>query len=179
MNVSVNPDLVDGNGDPLTSNPHQIHDILLNDFFYTNVVACRPPDNANPPTESIRQCRSRLDEIIYTVDPILIIAVGGIALETLIPRDPRTGLKPTITSNRGELFDMIFPGKAVPITYPVLAVLHTSYLLRQNDFQAAGGLGHLTYNDFSKAMRLLDEVRWRHFSIPKPPNRREEIPVQK
>ena len=133
--------------------------------FFTNIVGCRPPENRNPTPTEIEACRPRVLETIYTVDPDLIITVGGLAAEAL------TGKKISITALRGQLFDCVLPGRLVDVTYPVLMVLHTSYLLRQNDFNQDGGTADKTYNDFVTAMHILDEVNFYHRGIGRPHDR--------
>jgi len=141
----------------------------LNQIFFTNIVCCRPPDNRNPTPLEIAACRPRLLETIYTVDPKLIIAVGGLATETL------AGKKIAITAKRGQVFDSIIPGRLIDVTYPVLAVLHTSYLLRRNDFNQDGGMSDKTYNDYVYAMHVLDEYKLLHRGVPKPEGRPELV----
>lgn len=134
----------------------------LPNIFFTNIVGCRPPENRNPTPNEIAACRPRLLDIIYTVDPVLIITVGGLATEAI------TGKKISITAKRGQLFDSVLPGRIIDITYPVFAVLHTSYLLRQNDFNQDGGMSDKTYNDFVTAMHILDEFNFHHRGVPRP-----------
>lgn len=143
----------------------QSRQISLENTFFTNIVCCRPPENRNPTPKEIEACRPRLLETIYTVDPVLIISVGGLAAEAL------TGKKISITALRGQIFDCVVPGRLIDVRYPVLAVLHTSYLLRQNDFNQDGGMADRTYNDFVNAMHILDEFKFHHRGIPRPSGR--------
>lgn len=133
--------------------------------FFTNIVGCRPPENRNPATVEIETCRPRLLETIYTVDPTLIITVGGLAAEAL------TGKKISITAKRGQVFDCTIPGRLGDTIYPVMAMLHPAYLLRQNDFNQDGGSSDKTYNDFVRAMHILDEFDFHHRGIGKPSDR--------
>ena len=146
-----------------------LRDLLVQEFYFTNVVMCRPTDeeggNRDPIPKEIEACRSRLLEQIYTVDPVIIIAAGRIASEALI------GKKLSITSARGEIFDVEFRGRGLDIKYPVLAILHPSYLLRRNDFNQTGGEGEKTYYDLLRAMKIVDEYNKRHFGIPLPKRR--------
>lgn len=134
-------------------------------IFYTNIVGCRPPENRNPTPKEIEACRPRLLETIYTVDPTLIITVGGLAAEAL------TRKKISITALRGQIFDCQLPGRLIDVTYPVLAVLHTSYLLRQNDFNQDGGTADKTYQDFVRAMHIIDEFNFHHRGMGRPAER--------
>lgn len=135
---------------------------LLEEVYFTNVVMCRPPENRDPIPKELEACKSRLLEQIYLVDPVIILTAGRIATEALI------GRKVSITQMRGELFDVEVPGKIQPIRYPVLAILHPSFLLRKNDFRQRGGDGMKTYNDFIRTMNIIDSYNKDHFGIPVP-----------
>jgi uracil-DNA glycosylase family 4 len=143
----------------------ELRSLLLDEFYFTNVVMCRPPENRDPLPKEIEVCRIRLLEQIYIVDPVLIVTAGRIASEALI------GKKISITSSRGEMFDIDVPGRTQNVRYPVVAILHPSYLLRKNDFKQKGGDGVKTYNDFVRVMNIIDKYNESHFEIPIPANR--------
>lgn len=148
-------------------NEHRIRlrELLIEEFYITNVVMCRPPENRDPLTKEMEACRGRLLEQIYLVDPVLILAAGKFAAEAVI------GKKISITGVHGELFDVVFHGRTTIFHYPVMPVLHPAYLLRRNDFKQPGGEGEKTYNDFLRAMHIVDEYNLRHYGIPKPRSR--------
>jgi len=52
----------------------------------TNAVKCRPPENRDPRTEELGNCRSYLDREIRTVDPAVIVTLGKVPSETLLDR---------------------------------------------------------------------------------------------
>jgi DNA polymerase len=169
--VSVNPQLREMSKQERFP-PEETRQVLLQTTFYTNVVACRPPENRDPARDEIAACRSRLVEIIYTVDPVLIIAVGRISLEALL------GKAAQITRDRGEIFDIQIPGRnnyghktQGTITYPCLAVLHPAYLLRVNDFNQDDGMSDKTYYDFLHAMHIIDWFNWLHYGVKRPEER--------
>lgn len=142
-----------------------LRNLLLDEFYFTNVVMCRPPENRDPLPKEMEICKIRLFEQIYIVDPALIVTAGRIATEALV------GKKVSITSARGEMFDIEIPGRIQNVRYPVLAILHPSYLLRKNDFKQKGGDGVKTYNDFVRMMNLVDKYNEEHYGIPIPANR--------
>lgn len=142
----------------------ELRENLLEDNYFSNVVMCRPEDNRDPIPKEIEACRARLLEEIYLVDPVIIITAGRIAAEVL------TGRKIAMTM-RGELFDVEIPGRIRSIKYPVLPVLHPSFLLRSNDFKQKGGNGVKTYNDFIRAMNIIDKYNENHHSLPIPTTR--------
>lgn len=146
----------------------ELRNQLLEDVYFTNAVMCRPPDNRDPIPKELEACKARLLEQIYLIDPVIIITAGRIATEAVV------GKKISITQSRGELFDIEIPGKLYPdimLRYPVLAVLHPSYLLRKNDFRQKGGDGQKTYNDFIRTMNVIDKFNEAHHGIPIPTNR--------
>ena len=137
-------------------------DLLGQEFYFTNVVMCRPPENRDPIPKEIEACRARLLEQIYIVDPVIIVAAGRIASEALL------GKKISITQNRGDLRDMEFVGRGVTYRYTVMPVLHPSYILRRNDFNQAGGEAASTRDDLLRVMRLVDDFNFHHYGIDRP-----------
>jgi len=143
----------------------KLRELLCQEFYFTNVVMCRPPENRDPTPGEIASCRPRLLEQIYTIDPVFIIAAGKIAASAIV------GKAVSITQLRGELFDVEFPGRLVSFRYPVMPVLHPAYLLRKNDFRQHGGDTEKTKDDFLRVMHLVDEYNLRHLGYDKPRNR--------
>lgn len=129
------------------------------EYFLTNIVACRPPENRAPLPPEMEACKTRLDNLIYTVDPLLIISAGGIAASAL------TGHKILITSRRGEIFDTPIKGKLVDVLYPTLVTLHPSYLLRKADWNVAGGDYSKTVGDYAHAQRLVKFLQEQHRGV--------------
>jgi uracil-DNA glycosylase family 4 len=175
--VSVRPevkamlkDLIEAKSDTLEQRyNYQLRELLCQEFFFTNVIACHPPENRDPTPKEVAACRPRLLEILYLVDPVVIIAVGRIAVEALI------GRKVSITQIRGEMFDVPVKGRIVdPFKYPLIATLHPSYLMRKNDFNQKGGDGAKTFRDFLRAMKIVDEFNFRHHGIAQPLRPKED-----
>ena len=46
-------------------------------LFITNIVKCRPPGNRDPRPDEIEACREYLQEQIDTIQPKLIVSIGG------------------------------------------------------------------------------------------------------
>lgn len=163
--VSIDPTLIQM-AEESKFPPEEVRDILLHYIYYTNVVACRPPENRDPATKEQEICILRLREIIYQVDPIMIIALGRISAEILL------GKKCSVVSNRGMVKDIEIPGRAGPVTYPMMVALHPAYLLRVNDFnQGEAGMSGKTYSDILNAHLLIDEYNWLHYGMPAPKER--------
>lgn len=143
----------------------QLKHYLLQEYYFTNIVMCRPDENRDPTPKEMEACRARLLEQVYTIDPVFIVAAGKIAAEAL------TGKKVSITQVRGEIFDVEFQGRGTVFRYPVMPVLHPAYLLRKNDFRQKGGDTEKTRDDFIRLMNLVDEYNERHYGLPRPPLR--------
>lgn len=141
---------------------YQLRQLLCQEIFITNVISCHPPENRDPTPKEIASCRSRLMETIYIVDPVIIIGVGRVAVESLI------GKRISITQVRGELFDISMTGRLISYRYPLIATLHPSYLMRKNDFNQKGGDGAKTFHDFMKAVKIVDAFNFRNYGIPHP-----------
>lgn len=147
-------------------NIQQFHETVTEwrrkDFFMTNVVACRPPENRSPTNVEVKACYERLYNIVYIVDPLVIIAVGKTAIEALVRKTTE------ITKVRGNIFEIPLPGRVGPVFYPVIPVLHPSFLLRVADWKEENGFYAKTVQDFITAMRTLDFLRNTHFGVPYP-----------
>jgi len=57
------------------------------DVRITNCVRCRPPENRDPTTEELGNCRGYLDAEIELVDPDVIVTLGKVPSEHLLERD--------------------------------------------------------------------------------------------
>lgn len=79
----------------------------FDNFFITNAIKCRPPQNRNPETSEILECGHFLVQQIDIVKPKVIICVGKVAIEAL---------------------DLLF-GKTMPYEY--VTIWHPAYVLRQ------------------------------------------------
>lgn len=147
-------------------NMKRFHDAVLEwrhqEFFITNIVSCRPPENRQPNNVEIKACSGRLRSLIYEIDPLVIIAVGKTSLEALIHRTSE------ITKKRGQLHEVDVHGRVGKVTYPVMPILHPSYLLRKADWKNPDGDYAKTVKDIYKAMRLKDELMLHQYGIPIP-----------
>ncbi|MFC6726968.1 uracil-DNA glycosylase family protein, partial [Halobium palmae] len=69
------------------------------DVRITNCVRCRPPENRDPSTEELDNCRGYLDAEVARVDPELVVTLGKVPSQHLLGRDV------AVTKEAGELFD--------------------------------------------------------------------------
>jgi len=123
-----------------------------NNIYMTNLVQCRPPDNRNPSDIEVKACWPRLAAQIYSVDPMLIIALGGVAARFLMDRDV------TITTERGSVLDITFPGLTGNYQIPVMLCLHPAYLMRNAD-RRPGGIWEKMHNDLEMAKTIVETAK--------------------
>lgn len=131
-------------------NHRRAKEMLMQYVFYTNTVLCRPPDNRDPEREELKACRDRLMQTILTVDPTVIIASGAIANKVILGR-----VAVNISKARGTIQDVQFDGGRVPITYPVVSILHPAYLMRNVNLQKREGAWKTTYRDIAQVYQIL------------------------
>ena len=69
------------------------------DVRITNCVRCRPPENRDPATAELANCRGYLDGEIEAVDPTLVVTLGKVPSEHLLNRSV------AITSEAGDIVE--------------------------------------------------------------------------
>jgi uracil-DNA glycosylase family 4 len=57
------------------------------DVRITNCVRCRPPENRDPSTEELANCRPYLEREVEVVDPEVVVTLGKVPGEHLLGRD--------------------------------------------------------------------------------------------
>ena len=70
------------------------------DVRITNCVRCHPPENRDPTTEELENCRDYLDAEIAQVDPELIITLGKVPSQHLLDRSV------AVTKEAGDLAEI-------------------------------------------------------------------------
>jgi DNA polymerase len=145
----------------------KLRNLLLDEYYFTNVVMCRPLEKRDPLPKEMEACRVRLLEEIYTVDPVVIVTAGSVASTAIV------GKKVSTTSQQGDMRDVELPGRIIPVCYPVIPILHPSYVLRTNDL-GERGLAAQTYNHLLRAAEIVDAFNLQHHGIPKPKRPKKE-----
>jgi len=84
--------------------------------YIANILKCRPPNNRNPHADEVAACEPFLFKQIAAVRPLVIVALGKYAAQTLLETDE------WISRLRGRFFD--YRGTLLMPTF------HPSYLLR-------------------------------------------------
>lgn len=105
------------------------------EVYVCNIVKCRPPNNRKPEASEMQACRPFLMEQLELLDPKVIVALGGTAVEGLLGL---TG----IMRLRGQW--KLYRGRV-----PVMPTLHPAYLLRQPQDK------RLVWEDLQKVMKEL------------------------
>jgi len=132
-----------------------LRDFLDQHIFWTNIVCCRPPDNRTPTKDEIRTCSNRLEGLIYAVDPKITLAFGKAAASSLV------GKTLAITEKRGTIYDISVtsPVTGREVRYPMMALLHPSYLLMRGDKELVSkkkGSTYETLEDLKYILQVLD-----------------------
>ena len=112
--------------------------------YIANVVKCRPPNNRAPTPAEVLSCWDFLKRQIETIQPRVIVTLGGPATKQILQTDRG------ITAIRGiwHSFDALKPaGPAVP----VMPTFHPAYLLRAYTPENRKKV----WSDLQKAMRML------------------------
>ncbi|MFO0972756.1 MAG: uracil-DNA glycosylase [Phycisphaerae bacterium] len=112
-------------GELLTAMIEKGMGLKRDDAYICNVIKCRPPDNRTPAPDEITQCVPYLWEQLSTINPEVIVALGGPAAQTLL--NTREG----ITRLRGRWHQVHVSGSPLigPPT-PCMPTFHPAYLLR-------------------------------------------------
>jgi len=132
-----------------------VRSVVEERIFFTNIILCRPHERS-PSTAEIKNCKDRLQKTIYAVDPKLIIAAGKVAASAVL------GKKVAILDKRGNIFDVSIasPVTGRSVRYPMLAVLHPSFLLRKGDQSLVSkktGDTYKTMGDLRYGLSLLNQ----------------------
>ena len=108
------------------------------EVFITNIVKCQPPANRPPLEEEIEACTPYLLRQIEAVQPMVIVALGGVAANTFVPGSMK------ISALRGTFYDFG--------AIKVMPTFHPSYLIRNEGNTKIKGA---VWDDMKKVMALL------------------------
>ncbi|AKU06582.1 MULTISPECIES: uracil-DNA glycosylase [Haloferax] len=89
------------------------------DVRITNCVRCRPPDNRDPTSEELSNCRGYLARELELVDPELIVTLGKVPSQHLLDRGV------AITNESGSVVD----ARVGDASYRVLLSVHPAATL--------------------------------------------------
>lgn len=110
------------------------------DIFFTNLICCRPTDkngrNRAPSFQEVSNCSPRLDETIRILNPQIIITLGNVPAQYLLPQ----ALRPFVDRHRHGA--------------KIISLVHPAWILRQ------GGEGSRAFNNFSQKLMEVFK-KWR------------------
>ena len=101
----------DEQGEPFVGRSGEVLDDALRDrglsrrdVRIVNCVRCRPPDNRDPTTAELENCREYLEAELDAVDPAVVVALGKVPAEHLLGRSV------AVTKEAGTLHDARIAG---------------------------------------------------------------------
>ena len=116
-------------GEPFVGRAGQLLDKILRAIeldrsmvYIANILKCRPPNNREPSAGEIASCEPYLDHQIKLIKPLIIVALGRVAIQTLL------GTTEPLTSLRGKIYT--YKGVDVMVTYHPAALLRNEHLKR-------------------------------------------------
>jgi DNA polymerase len=107
------------------------------EVFITNVLKCRPPENADPQPHQVAECEPYLMRQITLIDPAVILTLGRHAARTLLRND----------SSMGSLRGRVHRYEGVPL----VATYHPAALLRNPSLKRP------TWEDVQLLRKIYDE----------------------
>jgi len=129
--------------------------LVRSDVRITNCVRCRPPENRDPTSEELANCRGYLDAEIDRLAPDLIVTLGKVPSEHLLDRSV------AITSESGDIVDARIAGASRRVllsVHPAATLYDRSQ--REGFFEgialaaAVAGVGGATESDGDGQSRL-------------------------
>jgi uracil-DNA glycosylase family 4 len=147
--------------------------------FVTNLVGCRPPGNRNPTQQEKKSCWHRVLNIIYTIDPLIIVPVGVEALKTF------AGRAVSIKDSHGEIFSSPHPSVRLPndpqagaevvghlfpkkgsdkreytLDYDMIPIVHPSFILREDGVEDDKPINFSPSSWATKTLEDLKKIRY-------------------
>ena len=122
-------------GELLTKMIENVLHISRNDVYITNILKCRPPNNATPTPVQAHTCQPYLMKQIELIKPKIIVALGSTAYHYI------TGDETEISKVRGT--------SHTQNGYTVIPTYHPSYLLRNPSAKKE------VFEDLKKVKRLM------------------------
>ena len=78
---------------------HLITEEFAPHVFITNALCCRPPRNAKPDPDQLRNCEQHMDGLFYILQPKFLVILGRTAQELLV--SPQIGVRGYLTNIDG------------------------------------------------------------------------------
>lgn len=137
----------DENGDVLAGKAGELLEKIIqnvlqkqtSDFYFTNIIKCKTPNNRLPSPSEINCCKEYLDKQLEIISPKLIVALGSTSFKYLI------GSNENISQARGKILPY---SKNISL----IATYHPSFLLRNPSSKKEA------FEDFKVIKRFLDSL---------------------
>ena len=101
----------DREGEPFVGRSGSVLDDALRDaglarrdVRITNCVRCRPPENRDPHTDELDNCREYLETEVRAIDPEIVVTLGKVPSQHLLGRDV------AVTKEAGDVEEVRFAG---------------------------------------------------------------------
>ncbi len=91
--------------------------------YITNIIKCRPPNNRDPQSDEVSNCRGFLQRQITLIKPRIILALGHVAAQSLLDSDTPVG------TLRGKIHSYHLAPSGNE-SLPLVVSYHPAYLLQ-------------------------------------------------
>lgn len=125
-----------GSAGNLLTNYFNIVNLNREDYYITNIVKCRPPNNRNPRADEIKNCSVILNQQLEIIQPKIIITLGLFATKYFI----------NINKNMGDMRGKLFKKDNILI----LPMYHPAALLRNPTIKP------LMFKDFQLLSKIIN-----------------------
>jgi len=124
-------------------------EISREDVWLDNLLACKTPENRPALKEEKEHCKDRVYKTIYLVDPMIIVAAGGEAIQFLLGARGKS-----VEAVLGDILRTHIPGRHMMIEYDVTGIYNPAFILRSDTPLADG-----SYGDKSNAMKMYKKFK--------------------
>jgi uracil-DNA glycosylase family 4 len=137
---------------------YRLNAYLNTKIFWTTMVACSPEQDVKPTKNQVEACLSRIERLIYAIDPILVIGLGDLPTKYLF------GVGGKVSKNRGMVFDFTItsPYSGRGCRYAGITTYHPKVLLRAGDQCLIDKKTGLTYEamcDIKRALKIVETFK--------------------
>jgi uracil-DNA glycosylase family 4 len=137
--------------------------VFIEETFVTSAVSCRgiitaganAGNNRDPKTLEIKACRDRLHQVIYQVDPLVILVLGHAGAVSLCKR---TSKLPQKVGTADTLFTVEVPGVLTSVRYPAIYTHSSDYAERIGDYDDSNGVIAQICQAFETAWGIADSL---------------------
>lgn len=126
------------------------------EVYIANAVMCAPPEGREPTAKELKACVKWLHQVIRSIDPVLVIAMGGSAVDSLAE------MEGAVTHNYGRIVVAEIPGAVVPYKIPVGVIANPAFIRRENSY-GKDSHGHWQLWAMQQLVRWADQLANAYF----------------